>query len=107
MVSFEWEVYRFPLRTASACCPGAQGHSIVEFAPPFVVPVATGTQGPMPISVPPRKPLTQDSGLDSGCGRKDGGISRQLNDPEKSRQGLFILRRGRMLSGRCLELLFV
>ena len=29
----------------------------------------------------PRMPLTQDSGLDPGCGRKDGGIFRQLNDP--------------------------
>ena len=47
--------------------------------PPLVVPVATGTQGPIPIS--PRMPLTKDSGLDSGCGRKDGGIFRQLNDP--------------------------
>ena len=29
----------------------------------------------------PRMPLNQESGLDSGCGRKDGGISRQLDDP--------------------------
>ena len=45
-------------------------------------------------------PLNQDSGLDSGCGRKDRGIFRQLDDPGWTNYMITVIYRWRVAPGK-------